>query len=372
LRVRASAQDALFFTSSQLRRAIERAIIAQALRTIQRVMQLPYLNHVLCGDSACLLRELPSDSVDLVITSPPYYKQRDYGSGIGNEATPQAYLESLLSIFGECVRIIKPTGSLVFNLGDKYEASSLLLMPYRFAIAATERFPVKLVNNVTWVKLNPTPRQFQRRLVSSTEPFFHFVKSDQYQYFPESFLSDGAADADSDRDHRHVGQRYFSLIAQSALSEEQKAMARTALEAVIQEVQSGLIHGFRMKIRGIHAEPFGGQEGGRKTQLARNGFTIIRIHGNRLKRDVITTPVESTKGNPHPASYPVKIVEEFIRLLTQPKDVVLDPFAGAGTTAIAALKTDRQYICFDINEVYCAYARERIQNFTFTRSLFWQ
>lgn len=335
-------------------------------------MQLPYLNQIVCGDCVQRLSELPNDSVDLVVTSPPYYKQRDYGGGIGNEATPQAYLEALLSIFSECVRVIKPTGSLVFNLGDKYEESSLLLMPYRFAIAATERFAVKLVNNITWVKLNPTPRQFQRRLVSSTEPFFHFVKSDRYKYFPDSFMLDEASEADTERNHRYVGQRYFSLIAQSALNEEQKAMARAALEAVIREVQDGLIQGFRMKIRGIHAEPFGGREGGRKLQLERNGFTIIRIHGNRLKRDVITTPVESIKGNPHPASYPVKIVEEFIRLLTQPGDVVLDPFSGAGTTAIAALKTDRQFICFDINETYCAYARERVQNFTFTRSLFEQ
>jgi len=52
-------------------------------------------------------------------------------------------------------------------------------------------------------------------------------------------------------------------------------------------------------------------------------------------------------------------IEEFIRLLAQPEDVVLDPFAGAGTTAIAALKTDCQYICFDINEACCACARER-------------
>lgn len=334
-------------------------------------MSLPYLNQIVCGDSALLLREFPSNSVDLVITSPPYYKQRDYGGGIGNEATPHAYLEVLLHIFGECVRVTKPTGSLVFNLGDKYEESSLLLMPYRFAIAATERFPVKLVNAVTWVKSNPTPRQFQRRLVSSTEPFFHFVKSDQYKYFPESFLADDEpADQEIDSSHRNIGRRYFSLIERSELTEQQKAMARAALEAVIEEVRSGAIQGFRMKIRGIHSEPFGGQEGGRKIQLERNGFTIIRIHGNRLKRNVITALLDPVKGNPHPAIYPVKIVEQFIRLLTQPEDVVLDPFAGSGSTALAALKTGRHFICIDINEAYCAYARERLQNFTFTRNLF--
>ncbi len=334
-------------------------------------MQLPYQNEIVCGDSALLLRAFPSHSVDLVVTSPPYYKQRDYGEGIGNEATPAAYIEALLNIFRECVRIIKPTGSLVFNLGDKYEESSLLLMPYRFAIAATERCAVTLVNNITWVKLNPTPRQFQRRLVSSTEPFFHFVKSEGYKYFPEAFLRDSnESPAESNGSHTKIGQKYFGLISRSSLSETQKAMARTALEAVIEEVQSGAIQGFRMKIRGIHAEPFGGQEGGRKIQLERNGFTIIRIHGNRLKRDVITTPVESLKGSPHPAIYPVQIVEELIRLLTERGDVVLDPFVGAGSTAVAAVKTGRTYIGIDINESYCTYARERLQNLAFTPGLF--
>lgn len=72
-------------------------------------------------------------------------------------------------------------------------------------------------------------------------------------------------------------------------------MARNALEEVIGEVRNGEIQGFRMKIRGIHSEPFGGQEGGRKIQLDKNGFTIIRIYGNPLKKDVIITPVESLK-----------------------------------------------------------------------------
>ena len=65
----------------------------------------------------------------------------------------------------------KNDGSIVFNIGDKYQDSNLLLVPYRFALAATETGLVKLVNEVTWVKRNPTPRQFRRRLVSSTEPF---------------------------------------------------------------------------------------------------------------------------------------------------------------------------------------------------------
>jgi len=344
-----------------MRRIIDRT---QVSYSINRPAEMPFWNEIVCGDSADLLKLIPSDSVDLVITSPPYFQQREYdGGGIGNEKKPDDYISALMRIFRECVRVIKPTGSIVFNVGDKYENGSLLLMPYRFAIAATEQFDITLVNTVTWVKTNPTPRQFRRRLVSSTEPFFHFVKSSNYKYFIDEFLKPAEEPRiNGNGIGEKIGKKYFLLIEQSSLSSKQKEMARNALEEVIEEVRNGEIQGFRMKIRGIHSEPFGGQEGGRKIQLDKNGFTIIRIYGNPLKRDVITTPVESLKNCPHPAIYPVKIVEEFIKLLTQKGDVVLDPFVGSGSTAVAAFQNERVYIGFDISEEYCLYAQKRLSS----------
>jgi site-specific DNA-methyltransferase (adenine-specific) len=334
--------------------------------SVNRPIEIPFWNEIVCGDSADLLKSVPANSVDLVITSPPYFQQREYdGGGVGNEKKPDEYISALMKIFRECVRVIKPTGSIVFNLGDKYEDSSLLLMPYRFAIAATEQCGVTLVNNVTWVKSNPTPRQFKRRLVSSTEPFFHFVKSQEYKYFLDEFLKpieDPKTNGNGNGAGENIGKKYFSLIEQSTLAPKQKEMARNALEEVIEEVRNGEVQGFRMKIRGIHSEPFGGQDGGRKIQLDKNGFTIIRIYGNPLKKDVITTPVESLKNCPHPAIYPVKIVDEFIKLLTQKGNVVLDPFVGSGSTAVAAFQNERIYIGFDISEEYCLYAQKRLSS----------
>jgi site-specific DNA-methyltransferase (adenine-specific) len=321
------------------------------------------VDEIVRGDSLSLLRQVPDACAQLVITSPPYYNQRDYGGvGIGNEATLDAYLNALLDLFGECVRVIGEEGSVVFNLGDKYEDSSLLLVPYRFAIAATERFGVRLVNNVTWVKQNPTPRQFRRRLVSSTEPFFHFVKSDAYYYDIDAFLRDPEADAarKAKSDNRNIGRRYYDLIDASPLSPDEKANARRALMTIIGEVQRGEIPGFRMKIRGVHAEAFGGQEGGRKIQMERNGFTVIRLRGERMKRDVIESPVETVKGCPHPAIYPVALVAEFLKLLTVEGDLVIDPFLGSGSTAVACKRMNRRYLGYDINPDYCEYARQRV------------
>ena len=336
-----------------------------------RPTEMPFWNEIVCGDSVELLKSIPANSIDLIITSPPYFQQREYdGGGIGNEKKPDEYISALMKIFRECVRVIKLTGSIIFNVGDKYEDSNLLLMPYRFAIAATEQCGVTLVNNVTWVKSNPTPRQFKRRLVSSTEPFFHFVKSQNYRYFIDEFLKPvDEPKTNGNGTGENVGKKYFLLIEQSTLTQKQKEMARTALEEVIEEVRNGEIQGFRMKIRGIHSEPFGGQEGGRKIQLDKNGFTIIRIYGNPLKKDVIVTPVESLKNCPHPAIYPVKIVEEFLKLLTEKGDIVLDPFIGSGSTAVAAFQNERVYIGFDISEEYCSYAQKRISSIKHQLSL---
>lgn len=342
-----------------MRKVSEQAVVP---RSINRPAEMRFWNEIVRGDSAELLKLIPDDSIDLVITSPPYFQQREYdGGGIGNERKPDEYISALMKIFQECVRIIKPTGSVVFNVGDKYENGSLLLMPYRFAIAAMERCGVTLVNHVTWVKSNPTPRQFKRRLVSGTEPFFHFVKSQDYKYFLDEFLKPAEeTKANGNGTGENVGKKYFLLIEQSTLAPKQKETARNALKEVIEEVRNGEIQGFRMKIKGIHSEPFGGQDGGRKIQLNKNGFTIIRIYGNPLKKDVVTAPVETLKNCPHPAVYSVKIADEFIKLLTEKGDVVLDPFVGSGTTAVAAFQNERVYIGFDISEQYCNYARKRL------------
>lgn len=317
-------------------------------------------DQILCGDNLELIQKLPDCSIQLVITSPPYFQQRDYGGGIGNETEVSEYIDKLLCLFRECVRVVKDDGSIVFNVGDKYLDSNLLLVPYRFALAATETGLVKLVNEITWVKRNPTPRQFRRRLVSSTEPFFHFAKSDDYYYDLNAFLAQERAPKRSNKKNgTKLGQRYFELIAESELSKAEKIVARKELTEVIQEVLQGQIHDFRMKIRGIHAEPFGGQIGGRTLQLKNKGFTIIRMHGNKLKRDVIETSVAAVKGNKHPAIYPVEVVEEFLHLLTPPASLVLDPFMGSGSTAVACKKLGRHYIGYDINAEYCEYAQQR-------------
>jgi len=325
-----------------------------------------FTNKIICGNSLDLIKKLPDNSINLIITSPPYFQQRDYGGykdEIGREKKVENYIHNLLKLFHECVRVIKPDGSIVFNIGDKYENGSLLLVPFRFAIEVLKNEPVKLVNNITWVKLNPTPRQYRKRLVSSTEPFFHFVKSNNYYYNLDAFMDILNANGKKKNGNGNgIGKKYFELIENSDLSKEQKENAIKELKETIKEVKEGKIFSFRMKIKGIHSMPFGGQQGGRKTQILTKGFTIIKIHGNSIKRDVIESAVETLKGMKHPAIYPEYIIQELIKLLTREGDIVLDPYMGSGTTAVACKKLNRNYIGFDINPEYCKSAEKRVRN----------
>lgn len=115
-----------------------------------------------------------------------------------------------------------------------------------------------------------------------------------------------------------------------------------------------------MKIRGIHSPAFGGQAGGRQIQIEKNGFTIIKLSGKSLARDVVVHKVESLKWNGHPAIYPEKIIRDMIELLTPEGAVVVDPYMGSGTTGVAAKTAGRRWAGIDINPEYCEAANRRI------------
>jgi DNA modification methylase len=316
-------------------------------------------NVILHGDSFDLIKEVPDECVDLQITSPPYFNQRVYSTDkreIGLEAKSDLYLSKIIELFKECMRVVKPTGSLIWNMGDKYISGSLQLIPYKFAIAAAQSGAI-LINNITWEKSNPTPRQFSRRMVSATEPFFHFVKTKNYKYYPERLLSHKI----EAKSNSNAGNKYFGQIDSSELSLKEKNNARRDLSAAIEEIKSGKICGIRMKIRGIHSLPFGGQEGGRLNQIKNNGYSIIRIKGRSMLKDVIRCPVECIRGGQHSAVYPQDIVERFINLTTDGEDLVLDPFMGSGTTGCAAIATNRKYLGFDINQSFVKLSEERIK-----------
>jgi site-specific DNA-methyltransferase (adenine-specific) len=321
---------------------------------------VPYLNTIQCGDCLKLLKELPADGIDLIITSPPYFQQRDYGGGIGNESTLSEYLDSLLEVVQECVRVVKPTGSIIYNLGDKYlPQNGLQLVPYRFADRVQTDLGLYLVNVINWHKSNPTPHQCKTRLVNATEPFFHFTRGKSYYYDKDSFEKTEPKVNETKSDTK--GLRYLQLVRNSELSASEQSFAETEILKVIKEYQDGSLYDFRIKIRGVHAPAYGGQGGGRNNQLKNQGFTIIRMHGQKMKTDVLSHPVANHKNLGHSAIYPNSLIERIIPLCCPENGIVLDPYMGSGSTAIASQNLNRNFIGFELNSEYCELANERIK-----------
>lgn len=168
---------------------------------------------VLRADARCL--PLPDASVDLIVTSPPYFGLRSYTDGgehydgqIGSEATPAEWLAALVECTREWVRVLKPSGSIFVNLGDKYASGgrttyngtwrrdksghngarpqdgapdkSLLGLPWRYALACTDQLGLILRRDIIWSKPNGLPESVTDRCRSSHEYVFHLVKQPRY------------------------------------------------------------------------------------------------------------------------------------------------------------------------------------------------
>jgi site-specific DNA-methyltransferase (adenine-specific) len=156
------------------------------------------------------------------------------------------------------------------------------------------------------------------------------------------------------------GKGYATKIQNSDLSPKEKLNALIALTKTVQEVRDGEITDFRMKIRGVHKKAFGGQPGGRNNQIDKKGFTVIKMHGCKLKRDVIINSVANTKDIDHPAVFPLKVIMELIKLLSEEDNVVLDPFCGSGQVCVAAKLLNRKYLGIELKKEHCELSENRI------------
>ena len=127
------------------------------------------LNKIYHGDSLEVLKTFSSESIDCIITSPPYYGLRDYGieGQIGQEKTPKEYISNLMSIMDECKRVLKKTGSLWVNIGEGFINKSLSGIPERFVISMIDNGWIRR-NSIIWHKSNCMPSSVKSRSVSYT------------------------------------------------------------------------------------------------------------------------------------------------------------------------------------------------------------
>lgn len=171
---------------------------------------------LVCGDAESTLRELPSESVHCCVTSPPYYNLRDYkvGGQVGMEATPEKYVQRLVSVFAELKRVLREDGTLWVVLGDSYAAKKsgssgtfkpkdLMGIPWRTALAL-QADGWYLRQDIIWFKGNPLPESVQDRCTRSHEYIFMLSKAERYFYDAEAIKEPAVSSHSSGNKERKV------------------------------------------------------------------------------------------------------------------------------------------------------------------------
>ncbi len=129
------------------------------------------------GDALAILRDLPADSIDCAMTSPPYWGKREYeNGGLGLEHDYRDFVKNLAAIFLELKRVLKVEGSFWLNIGDTYENKGLVGIPWRVAFVLIDCQGWILRNSIIWNKVKSGMNNTKDRLGNVHEHVFHFVK----------------------------------------------------------------------------------------------------------------------------------------------------------------------------------------------------
>jgi DNA modification methylase len=322
-----------------------------------------------CGNAREVLDQLPDESIDVCMTSPPYWNKREYhNGGIGLEEDPAAYLRNLLDIFTQVKRVLKQSGSFWLNLGDTYVSKGLVGLPWRVAIALMDQQQWILRNDVIWNKIKG-PDNSQDKLRNVHEYIFHFVKHPKHFYYDVNAIRSNPRKA-SIKNGAVVsatgvtGVRYKRQIELStSLTPQEKEAAFQALNETLEKVARGDISDFRMVIRNQQRTTHSNSEkvSGRAKELLQKGFYILRYHPNGSKPGDVweILPEDTTRRVDHYAAYPEDLCRIPI-LATCPADgIVLDPFCGTGTTNLVARQICRKSVGIDVSQKYIDSAIER-------------
>lgn len=314
------------------------------------------LNKIYNEDCLTFLKQMPDQYVECCITSPPYFGLRDYGMAgqIGLEETPEAYVEKMVAVFREVRRVLKDDGTLWLNLGDSYASNTkgsggpsskqdskagsrynprkfnhgvkekdLMGIPWMvaFALRADGWY---LRQDIIWHKPNPMPESVTDRCTKSHEYIFLLSKSLQY---------------------------YFDA---KAIAEQQQQSSRERLT------------------RGWNGDGDRGYPNGPQNHLKNYMGSFDSVEETPLtrnKRDVWTVTTKPYR-EAHFATYPPDLIEPCIKAGCPEGGIVLDPFMGAGTTALVAHKLNRNYIGTELNPEYCQIAEKRILPYKLQQKLF--
>lgn len=358
-------------------------------------------NCIMHGDCIELLRQMPAESIDMVITSPPYFNLRDYGVNgqIGKEDDHERYIDNLILVFDEVKRVLKDDGSCWVNLDDVYLNQSLIGIPDRFKIRMLEKGWL-CRNEIIWHKPNAMPSSAKTRFNNDFEKLFFFTKRKKYffrtQYEP--LKSQPAKGNGGKSEGKYKGQEQEASVRQGMTKKrgeklvflrknlpEQSAFVdfirqKASVDLIVESTslkRSKVEHWFRRDTSGFAypsvedwnevkwilddwSEEFRKLDEQMTEVTIETDDILKNVHRGRIKRTVWSINTKPFKGY-HYAAFPEDLVRTPILACTDEGGIVLDPFSGSGTTAIVAKKLNRQYIGMDLNPEYVDMARERLQ-----------
>ena len=264
------------------------------IRSNKEITILSTNNHRFHHKSSSDMFELEDSEVQLVFTSPPYWNKRKYSNEegwLGNENTPEEYINNIINHFNDTHRVLNDKGSFFLNIGDTFKDGNLQNIPHRVVIGLQERGWL-LRNTIIWSKNNPKPSSSKTNLTPSYEFIFHLTKSMKYYY--EHTLTKLKTE---NHKYSYVGDRNIDI---------------------------------RLKTN---------------TFLKRDGKNM----GDFWDDEIVKTSVGNQNTNiKHPAMFPDEIVILPILQTTKPNDLVLDTFHGSGTTGRVSNQYGRRYVGYDL------------------------
>lgn len=323
------------------------------------------MNKIFLGSAHKIAERLPEKSVDLIFTSPPYWKKRNYGTEhqifggiincehewdennfcdcgawkgeLGQEPMPELFVEHLANIFISLKPALKDTGVLMINIDDTYSRGIGLCNIKRKSLCAIpQRLTIKLMdagyifrNNITWFKPNPQPESVRDRFHHNCEPVLFFSKNSKY-YFDESKVQ--------------IPWKQNSIRKiYSNINEKSRKDGAKKIYAICKQKQEKL----QKKIRG----------------MVENGEYPTKILGECWE---ITT---QSSHDGHFAIFPEELSKRVILSCSPKCGTVLDPFSGSGTSLKVAKKYDRKYIGIELNPKFKEISEENLEVVDTTQTL---
>jgi site-specific DNA-methyltransferase (adenine-specific) len=259
------------------------------------------------ADCLEVLRRLPDGSVDLVVTSPPYDRQGKYRDG--ERYARRWYQQTFLQVTGEVLRVLQPRGGFVLNYRSRRHGGERGTLQYELVFWLREQ-GFLFCEDFVWGKPSPPPGRFRRFAKDAVEYCFQFAKTPDWQFYPDHCLTPARWDARDRERRRRLPQNHVRV-------DEPSGHGRHRVNAGPDLVRPSTL---------LHLEPeFGPNPSG------------------------------------HPARFPVALPSFFIRLLTMPGQLVVDPFAGTGTTALAAERLGRRWLVTELDGRYAGVLPERLR-----------